>query len=302
MHSKDRHWPITFWLLVFEVSLVPRFFVVGYILPGETPQQMLSMVDWASSDTCGNVFIVLAVAGLLLTLTRYGFQMRRRERIRKQALAGDDDAMPIASSTLDLSQDVIAEAREREPLTLRWTNGNVVTASQKGLRWERPRKRDVLLPWSEARLLELWESQSPAPRKKDVIFEYGYCLYASRNKYIEWTDAPESQVAGEPLSWDQKVALQEELLAVVAARTNLPLRVVPQRHSERDQQRPMTFRQKISIVGLGVRSLHRGLPAWRGYSGAGCAANALVRAQPLCGDCLWWHRAGIARGDREGAF
>lgn len=261
MHSKDRRWPITIWLLVFEVSLVPTFFIVGYIFPGETPQQMLSGVDWASSDTCGNVFFVLSVAGLLLTLTRFGVQARRRERIRRQALAGDEDAMPVASSTNDLFPEASAETLQNEPLTLRWANGYVVTATQEGLRWQRPRKRAVLLPWGEARLLELWESQGPP---KDDIFEYGYCLYASRNKYVEWTDTPESQFAGERLSWDQKVALHEELLAVVAAHTNLPLRVVPKRQSEQDQPEQMSVRQKISLAGLGLALFFAAFPLGAG--------------------------------------
>jgi hypothetical protein len=254
MHSRDRRWPVAFWFLGFELSISPIVLVIFYILTGETPQQMLSTVDWSSWDTCVNGYFVLVVAGILLTLTRFGLQARRRERIRAQALAGDDNAMPVATPTLDLSQHVIAEATEREPLTLRWANGSVVTASQEGLRWQRPRKRDVLLLWSEARLLELWESQSPALSKKEEIFEYGYCLYASRNKYVEWTDAPESQIPGARLSWEQKVQLQEELVAIVAARTDLTLRVVPKTSGSHNGRKRLTFRDKIShaSVALGL--------------------------------------------------
>jgi hypothetical protein len=121
-----------------------------------------------------------------------------------------------------------------------------------------------LLAWSEAHLLEVWNSQGLTPSKKDAIFQYGYCLYVSANKYVEWTDAPESQIAGERLSWEQTEQLQEELLAIVTAHTNLSLRVVPKRHSERDQRRPMTFRQKISLAGLGLGLLIAAFPLGTG--------------------------------------
>src|SRR6185437_9297627 len=265
MHSKDRYWPVVagIWFgltLLFLATLLGIFSSFDFSLP-----ELIHRVDWLSLNTYAQITLFLA---LLTAIYRFGFQYavlaRRRERCRRLALAGDDNAMPIASSALDLSQESTADAMRHEPLVLRWANGNIVTASLEGLRWQRSRKRDVLLPWSEARLLELWESQSPAPRKKDDIFEYGYCLYASRNKYVEWTDAPESQITGERLSWEQKEQLQEALLATVTAHTHLPLRVVPKRHSERDQRRPMTFRQKISLAGLGLGLLIAAFPLGTG--------------------------------------
>ena len=75
---------------------------------------------------------------------------------------------------------------------------------------------------------------------------------------------PESQIAGERLSWEQKEQLQEALLATVTAHTHLPLRVVPKRPSARDQQIPMTFRQKISLAGLGLALFLAAIPLGAG--------------------------------------
>ena len=252
MHSRDRRWPIVFAIVTLLLTISPIAYGILFIPTGESLQWMISQIDWSSMNTCVNVYSIVLATTLIWTLTRFGVQARWRERIRRQVLAGDESAMPAASSTVDLSPEASAEALQHEPFTLLWANGNVITASQEGLHWQRPKKRDVWLAWSEARLLEVWESQALTPRKKDAIFEYGYCLYASASKYIEWTDAPESQIAGERLTWEQKERLQEALLTTVTAHTSLPLRVVPKRRSARDQRRPMTFRQKISLAGLGL--------------------------------------------------
>ncbi len=265
MHSKDRYWPVVagIWFgltLLFLATLLGIIVSFDFSLP-----ELIHGVDWLSLNTYAQITLFLA---LLTAIYRFGVQYavlaRRRERIRRQALAGDEDAMPAASSTNDSSPETTAETLQHEPLTLRWANGNVVTASQEGLHWQRPKKRDVLLAWTEARLLEVWEAQALTPRKKDAIFEHGYCLYASANKYVEWTDAPESQIAGERLSWEQKEQLQEALLANVTAHTSLLLRVVPKRHSEQDQQRPMTLRQKISLAGLGLGLFIASIPLGAG--------------------------------------
>ena len=113
----------------------------------------------------------------------------------------------------------------------------MITATAEGLLWQRSRKRDVQLTWNEARLFEIWERSVLDAGDKDEIFEHGYCLYARPRKYIEWTDAPESQVAGERLSWEQKDRLQKELLAIVSARTRLPLRIVANGHRTQTEKR-----------------------------------------------------------------
>jgi hypothetical protein len=182
-----------------------------------------------------------------LALLSFTLRARRRERSRAQALAGDVRAMPVASIKLEAPEQAAREDVTREPFTLQWADGSVITATAEGLLWQRPRKRGVLLTWNEARLFEIWERSFLDAGTKYEIFEHGYCLYARPRKYIEWTDAPESQVAGERLSWEQKDQLQKELLIIVSARTRLPLRIVANGHST---QNSAEKRRRISVMAL----------------------------------------------------
>ena len=245
MHSKDRQWPLIFGFAVMLLAIFPIEFVLEYALAGISIQQMVSTVDWYSWNNCSIVILIVAGAIFVATLIRYGFQARRREQRRARALDGNASAMPVVS---DLSPESSADALSHVPLTLHWNNGDVIMATTEGLRWQRPRRRAVSLAWTEARLLERWERGILGARKKPEIAEYGYCLYASARKYIEWTDAPAGQVPGDHLSWKEKEQLQHTLLTLVMAHTQLPLRTTANPESE-DAQRQRRFLGGFSLAG-----------------------------------------------------
>jgi len=120
MHSKDRYWPVVagIWFgltLLFLAALLGIISSFDFSLP-----ELIHGVDWLSLNTYAQITLFLA---LLTAIYRFGFHYavlaRRRERCRRLALAGDDNAMPIASSALDLSQESTADAMRHEPLVLR---------------------------------------------------------------------------------------------------------------------------------------------------------------------------------------
>lgn len=245
MHSRDRRWPIMFVMVGVLLAMFPALYVALYRLVGEAPQWMVSPIDWSSLNTWQNLYIVVVAIIFLLKSAPYTLRARRRERSRAKALAGDVRAMPVASIKLEAPEQAAREDITHKPFALRWANDSVITATEEGLLWQRPKKRDVQLTWNEARLFEIWERSFLDAGTKYEIFEHGYCLYARPRKYIEWTDAPESQVAGERLSWEQKDQLQKELLIIVSARTRLPLRIVANGHST---QNSAEKRRRISVM------------------------------------------------------
>jgi hypothetical protein len=253
MHSIDRHWPVMFVPVIVVLAMLLVAYIVLYGLTGESPQWMISRIDWLSWNTCLNVYIAVIGAIFGWGSILYGLRARRRERIRMRALAGDVSAMPVVSSSANLSLEATTDAMRDEPLTLHWSDKSVVTASQDGLRWQRPKKRDVVILWSEAHLLERWKPyhlfrrEKPDPKAPEII-AYGYCLYGRGNAFIEWTDAPESQAAGERLSWERKQRLEEELLSIVTAHTRLPVRSMGSPISSQDTQ----GKQSRSLRGISL--------------------------------------------------
>ncbi|HEX5546743.1 MAG TPA: hypothetical protein VFX24_04985 [Ktedonobacterales bacterium] len=221
---------------------------------------VVEQINWTSLQTYGDLLSFTALTVLWITLIVFSIRARKRERRRGRALAGDSAAMPLASDVLQLPPVAPLDDPSPEPLTLHWADDSIVVATTEGLRWQRPKKRDVFIPWHEARLFEVWEGTSMGEDKRHKtwnaeIFEYGYCLYASMRRYIEWTDAPTGSTEGEQLSWEQKTRLQQELQAYITARTHLPLRVARQA-----QVAP----QKISVLSwfltLSVWLMLAGIP------------------------------------------
>lgn len=235
MHSKDRRWLLIFWGLI---ALVPM--AVGVFVLPESLVAVVEQINWTSLQTYGNLLSYTALAVLWITLIVFSIRAWKRERRRGRALAGDTAAMPLASDVLQLPPVAPSDVAASEPLTLHWADDSVIVATTEGLRWQRPKKRDVFIPWHEARLFEVWEGSSIREDErqktwKAEIFEYGYCFYASMRRYIEWTDAPTGSTEGDQLSWVQKTHLQQELQAYIAAKTQLPLRVA--RQSRADMQK-----------------------------------------------------------------
>lgn len=254
MHSRDRYWPVACLVVVILLPIFPVMFAINYELTGISIQQMVSAVDWSSMDTCGQIYLVVGYLALIVALARYGVQARQREQRRARAVAGDESAMQVVNWPRDLSAEEAAGTIGDQPLTLRWASNSTITATAQGLLWRRPKKRDVLLAWKDARLLERWEYRGQFARKNEPINQYGYCLYASASKFVEWTDVPESQVSHERLTWKQKERLQVDLLAIVRAHTGLPLHVIGTDRgvAGQNQKENRRFLFGISLTGLAI--------------------------------------------------
>src|SRR6185312_2842470 len=115
MHSKDRYLTVVagIWFgltLLFLAALLGIFSSFDFSLP-----ELIHGVDWLSLNTYAQITLFLA---LLTAMYRFGVEYavlaRRRERGRRLALAGDEDVMPAASSTIELSPETSAEDLQRE--------------------------------------------------------------------------------------------------------------------------------------------------------------------------------------------
>lgn len=56
MHSIDRHWPVMFVPVIVVLAMLLVAYIVLYGLTGESPQWMISRIDWLSWNTCLNVY------------------------------------------------------------------------------------------------------------------------------------------------------------------------------------------------------------------------------------------------------
>ena len=227
MHSQDRHWRATSLVLTGLVALGLAVLSGLFTLSDFSLPTMLQMIDGSSCSTWWTIFSFAAFAALIPYFVKhYVVLAGQREQCRKLALTGDYNAMPIVKAQVDESLAARESAAQTEPLTLRWRNGENIAATTASLLWRRRHKRDVVLAWGEARLLERWDARNISKYDKVSVIQYGYCLYANCRKFIEWTDAPEDRNNGQDLSLEQQQRLHEEFLAIVMARTGLPLRAV----------------------------------------------------------------------------
>lgn len=205
MHSEDRR-------------LRARFYVIGIILAG-TPVYIISLILAKKHYIEPGVVLTLVVTfGLLMVVLVVvpSLVFRHKERDRALAIAGDTGAMPLARSQPERAPaDVLTSA----PLELRW-KGGVLSATDKGLLLRRPRKADVSLAWADMRLFELYLTREQA------LMTPGYCIYGSDRRLIKW---PGLLASIKPTGDPSEEAFRERvrtLLALVTARTGLPLRTV----------------------------------------------------------------------------
>ena len=205
MHSSVRHWRARFWIfgvivaamIVYAVAPMP--FKKPYIEPGFA---LLLIVLF------GLPAVVLYIEGSLAS--------RNSERDRALAIVGETGKMPLARAQPERAP---ADALTSEPLELRW-KGGVLSATDKGLLLRRPRKADVSLAWADIRLFELYLTREQA------LFTPGYCVYGSDGRFIEW---PGLLAPIRPTRNPSEEAFRgrvRTLLALVTARTSLPLRTV----------------------------------------------------------------------------
>jgi hypothetical protein len=262
MHSRDRRWPI---IILALVALVP-IAIVLIVLP-ESLVAVVKQINWTSLRTYGDLLSCSALTVFWIILIVFWIRARKCERRRARALAGDTAGMPLASDVLQLLPIAHSDVATSEPLTLRWADDSVIVATARGLRWQRPKNRDVFIHWHEARLFEVWEGSvikedERGQTGKAEIFEYGYCLYASMRRYIEWTDAPTGSTEGEQLSWEHKTHLQQELQAYITAKTRLPLRVACQSQADMQKKSVWSWFLTLSIwfLTLSIWLMLAGIP------------------------------------------
>ncbi len=200
-------------------------------------------------------------------LWRYFRDARQRERLRARALAGDLATMPEA--VVPGAGDLAREAPQL-PLEFLWHSRRGITgaiANEQGLVWRRPRKRDVLVLWSEARLFEVWDFSILSERLA------GYTLYGRGSEFIDWfdtrTDARKKHPAG-GLSFDEMRKCERALIYLITERTGLPPRtLVPE--LMRDEPKPalghmppaasrLQLRRRLWVFALALLALFVAVP------------------------------------------
>jgi hypothetical protein len=220
MHSYDRLWRWALWLarllLIFPFLLACSAVAIEAFFLHLSPAHVLTIVDWSQIWPYVSLWLF---AWTLPSLAKSG---RQREQARAAALAGDLDAMLVSSimphpdKTPDLS---------REPLNLVWRTRrrpSGVVATDDGLTWRRPRKRDLTIPWADAKLFEVWRFDLQSTHTAD------YCLYGGAGAYIEWVDYTEEKAphAADGAPFHEMQRRQRALLDAIAARTGLTPRTL----------------------------------------------------------------------------
>ncbi|HEX9038221.1 MAG TPA: hypothetical protein VF808_14660 [Ktedonobacterales bacterium] len=104
---------------------------------------------------------------------------------------------------------------------LRWRRApRGVVADASGLRWLRPGRREVFVPWNEARLFEVWCVQAGQAAEAS-----GYALFGA-NAIIQWRDYPrgKAQRAADGVDYDAMWRRSQALVQMIVARTGLAAR------------------------------------------------------------------------------
>jgi hypothetical protein len=266
MHSSDRHtrWVAFFVALMSVLIIGPTLVALGaidWLTSGFAPSHVWQDINWA--DVLGN----LGLASLVWVLWHYSRDARQRERLRARALAGDLAMMPEA--VVPGASDLALEAPQL-PIEYLWHGGAATTgviANEQGLVWRRPRKRDVLVPWSQARLFEVWDFSILSERLA------GYTLYGRGSEFIDWFDArtdARKKHSAEGLSFDEMRRRERILVQLITARTSLPLRTLSP-ELMRDESKPaldhtppvaaqLQLRRRLWVFALSLLALFAAVP------------------------------------------
>lgn len=222
MHSSDRHtrW-FAFFMLLATVWLLGVILVDGgviaWLTSGFVPSHAWQDISW--DEVLGS----LELASLLWVLWHYSRDARQRERLRARALAGALARMPEA--VVPGASDQAPEAPQL-PMEFLWHSRRSITgvvATEQGLVWRRPRKHDVLVSWSEARLFEVWDVSMLSERLA------GYTLYGRGSEFIDWYDACTDTRKRHPvggLAPSEMRQRERALVYLITERTGLPPRTL----------------------------------------------------------------------------
>lgn len=198
----DRYWRLGVAALV-ALACLGAGLDAWYLATGGTLEQLLGP-SITFSNTCNAVWIVVILCWMVISQLAAA---RKRERARYAALRGNLDAMPPSRIVPRQVNVVTAELH---------TARGVVNADDAGLHFHRigTRKHDKSVPWSEARLLEVWRtSVGQWPVR-------GFTLYGERAK-IEWS-LP--RIARQRLR--EQTDAEVALLAAIHSRTGLDPRTL----------------------------------------------------------------------------
>lgn len=219
MPSIERRWR----LLLLAAALIALILPLGlfgpwllFFVQGAPQSSPLSSLDLST------FFTLISLLGGAIWLWRLGWRGRAHEQARQRALAGDTLAIPPADIPLDTDEEAPAT---HLPLVVSWHLAHTssvaytITADDQGVTWRRPGKPDLLMPWDQARLLEVWNGGTGSGGR---YFWRGYTLYSPTAR-VEWQEYPASYTQAVPdgIARDELAQRQRALLALIHARTGL---------------------------------------------------------------------------------
>lgn len=110
-----------------------------------------------------------------------------------------------------------------------------IIADDQGVTWRRPAKADLLIPWDQARLLEVWAGDLHTGHQH----WHGYTLYGPGVR-VEWQEYPASYIQAAPdgIARDELIQRQRALLALIHARTSLTPRTFDDAFQVKDASIP----------------------------------------------------------------
>ncbi len=99
------------------------------------------------------------------------------------------------------------------------SRADTIITGEQGITQRRPGKPDLLIPWDQARLLEVWDTR---PYTGGRQHWRGYTLYSAAAR-IEWQEFPASypQATPDGIARDELIQRQRALLALIHTRTGL---------------------------------------------------------------------------------
>jgi hypothetical protein len=149
---------------------------------------------------------------------------------------------------------------------VRWRrSSNGVVATDEGIRWLRPRKADVFVPWDEARLFEVWREQMSGAELS------GYALMSTR-ALVDWCEyAPNTApAAADGATYEEMLRRSHAIVQTVIARTGLTPRTCE----------PALAAKEETGAALDTGSDEQG-SGWRRLSLMGVALILALAAIPL---------------------
>ncbi len=142
---------------------------------------------------------------------------------------------------------------------------NGVIATSEGIRWLRPRKAEIFIPWDEARLFEVWRA-----RASEDQFS-GYALMSAR-ALVEWREySPKNApAAADGASYEEMLRRSQAIVQTIIARSGLIPRTCE----------PDLAVKEEAVAALNIASGTRS-SGWRRLSLVGTSFILALTAMPL---------------------